>query len=371
MRLLWSLFILILISGCAPARNFTLTYIGEPVEEVAHLDDASPLKIGGSAFLPVVNLRSVPDEESPELNYEIDFDIDANISIAAVECRLDELEWEPCSSPEIGVLPDWGYHKIEIKVTDSFGREKVEEYLWLAIVHDTTPIATPTPMPEPTATPVPVVIPTPTPSPTATPMPVATPEATPAPTPTPVSTPMPTATPVSTPVPTATPISTPVPTPTPSSTPIATPTPVPATPTPVPATPTPQPSATPVPPTPAPTPVPPTPVPTPDDGSGEFRIAGVTGGGDTIQDNKLTSLYRIPTIWWKNPGNIISYSLTIYDHTGNNSICSTFLNVYSTVGNKYNYSSCVLENKSYIVRLIGYTSNGKILNATMNFRVNP
>lgn len=107
-----------------------------------------------------------------------------------------------------------------------------------------------------------------------------------------------------------------------------------------------------------------------DNSLGDFSISGVTGGGDTVQDNKLNYV-TTPVIHWGSSAGAASYDVQIYNDDGATPVACGSATVAST---SYNFSTCALTpGAQYKVRVTARTVGGGGKNATndlFNFRLN-
>lgn len=93
---------------------------------------------------------------------------------------------------------------------------------------------------------------------------------------------------------------------------------------------------------------------------GSFNVSGVTGSTDTLSDNWLSSVAKIPEVTFEKSEYAKTYTLSIKDAGGTSTICGPFEYTPSTESSTYTYdtSTCALNSSTTYQAVVKSTKNG-------------
>jgi hypothetical protein len=81
---------------------------------------------------PKIEVTAAPDAETSMTEGVVEFSLsEAGVTVSpTAECRLDDLSWNPCSSPVTYPDLDDGPHRISIRATDAYGKQAATQVDW-------------------------------------------------------------------------------------------------------------------------------------------------------------------------------------------------------------------------------------------------
>jgi len=111
-------------------QDVTIRCVATDLESYSQSD--INIKIDNSMEIAITSYPANPSNSKTAV-----FEFTANEQ-ASFECKLDDGNWEPCSSPKIYSNLDYGMHTFTVKGTDSLGNVGYAEYSWQIILPDLT-----------------------------------------------------------------------------------------------------------------------------------------------------------------------------------------------------------------------------------------